>query len=588
MRLAPLRAPLLASLLALGCACSPAPSTPRVPADADARVLAVGDAIVDDVMENEPSFVAMLRPPGARYDGLPDVSAAGRRAREARLDGLEADLARVSSPALRSPAARLAYEIAKEVLSAGRQMRVCKKDLWAVGQMTGFHVSLANLAQAQPVGTPEARKAALSRFALVPAYVDTQIANLREGLGLGYAQAAINVEQVIGQLGRMTGGKVADSPFFAPASRDPEPAFVAAFGELLEKAVVPALVRYREFLEKEYLPRARKPLGVKGNPDGAACYLASIRQATTLPLAPEQVHELGKAELARVEGEMRAITEKRFGTSDTRAVLSRFTSEPAYLHKTREEILEHAKETIARAKAAMPRAFALQPTADVVLEPIPAYQEKTSAAHYLTAALDGSRPATYRIRLYAPEKQSIVNDESVAFHETIPGHHLQINIANGRGDNPRIARFLFNSGFGEGWALYAERLADELGLFSNDESRLGMLSSAAWRAARLVVDTGLHAFGWTRQQAIDTLLAHTAMPAEQAAQEVDRYISWPGQATSYMVGYLEIAALRKEAQTRLGTRFDLRRFHDAVLRNGSLPLPVLRAEITRWIEAGGA
>jgi uncharacterized protein (DUF885 family) len=219
----------------------------------------------------------------------------------------------------------------------------------------------------------------------------------------------------------------------------------------------------------------------------------------------------------------------------------------------------------------------------VTIEPIPKYQERTAAAHYRPAALDGSRPATYRIRLYEAEKTSVVLGESTAFHETVPGHHLQVNIANARSENPRVARFLWNSGFGEGWALYAERVADELGLYASDASRMGMLSNAAWRACRLIVDTGLHAFGWDRERAIALLLEHTAMSPAQAAQEVDRYISWPGQATAYMTGYLEIARLRTEAEKALGTRFDLRELHDRILENGSIPLPVLRARIEAWI-----
>jgi len=236
----------------------------------------------------------------------------------------------------------------------------------------------------------------------------------------------------------------------------------------------------------------------------------------------------------------------------------------------------------------MPRAFGILPTAGVVIDPIPKFQERTAAAHYRPAALDGSSPAAYRIRLYESEKTSVVLGESTAFHETIPGHHLQINIANARTDNPRVARFLFNSGFSEGWALYAERLADELGLYSNDASRMGMLSNAAWRACRLIVDSGLHAFGWERERAIKLMLEHTVMSPAQAAQEVDRYISWPGQATSYMTGYLEIARLRAEAEKTLGAKFDLKQFHDRVLENGSVPLPVLRRRIEAWIAGKGS
>jgi uncharacterized protein (DUF885 family) len=231
----------------------------------------------------------------------------------------------------------------------------------------------------------------------------------------------------------------------------------------------------------------------------------------------------------------------------------------------------------------MPKAFHLMPQAGVKIEPIPTFQEKSSAPHYLPSEIDGSRPATYRIRLYQPEQQSKVMGETTAFHEPIPGHHLQIAIAVEHKALPAMARFWFYSGFSEGWALYAERLAGELGLFSDDAARLGMLSAESWRAVRLIVDTGLHALGWDRQRAIDLLLLHTELSPDQAAAEIDRYIAWPGQATSYMVGYLEIRALRAQAERELGPKLDLRAFHDRVLENGQVPLTVLRRYVERWI-----
>jgi uncharacterized protein (DUF885 family) len=279
---------------------------------------------------------------------------------------------------------------------------------------------------------------------------------------------------------------------------------------------------------------------------------------------------------------MKVLSAKSFGGTDLPTLLGRFKNSPEYRYRDAAALVSQAKDAIARAKAAAPRAFGLLPTSDVVVEPIPKFQERTAAAHYLRAALDGSRPGTYRIRLYQPEEQSVIAGESTAFHETIPGHHLQLDIATHQ-NNPRIAQLLFNSGFSEGWALYAERLADELGLYSNDAERFGMLTTAAFRACRLVIDTGIHAFGWDRDKAIAFLLDHTAMPRSQAAQEVDRYISWPGQATAYMTGYLEIARLRGEAEKTLGSRFDLRAFHDRVLGGGTVPLPVLAARVESWV-----
>ena len=567
-------------------AAAPSPSTSG--ATPAAQVIAVGDGIVDDLFAEVPELETRLRPPGARFDQLPGDSLADYVARQAREDRWRATLASVDRRALGNASAALAYDIALETLEARKQARVCRFELSSVRQMGGFQVQFADLAQSQPVGTPDLRAQALVRFAKVPTYVTTQIANLREGLRLGYAQYEGNVKQVIEQLDRLTAGAAEASPFFHPASSDPDPAFVAKWTELVTTQITPALVKYRDFLRDVYLPRARKAFGVAANPGGLDCYRASIRLYATVPMDAKAIHESGIAELARLEKDMAALSAKSFGGVPVKTLLERLSHDPAYLHKDAADVTALATTAVARAQAALPRVFGLLPTGSVVIDPIPKFQERTAAAHYRPAALDGSSPATYRIRLYESEKTSVVLGESTAFHETIPGHHLQINIANARADNPRIARFLFNSGFSEGWALYAERLSDELGLYSNDASRMGMLSNAAWRACRLIVDSGLHAFGWDRDRAIALMLEHTVMSPAQAAQEVDRYISWPGQATSYMTGYLEISRLRAEAERALGPRFNLKEFHDRVLENGSVPLPVLRRRIEAWIAGKAA
>lgn len=571
-----------AASLAPGCASAPPLAGPGGGPSPDAKTLAIADAIVADHFEHAPDTVARLLPPGAHHDELPDESLRARQARNAREDGWAAELRAIDRAKLGSQGARLAHDIATDTLDARRQARVCRHELWAVGPMSSFQVRFANLAQVQPVGTEAARREAIARFTQLPAYVTTQIDNLREGLRLGYSQAAVNVTQVISQIDRLLATPPDQSPYASPAARDGDPAFRAAWLALVARDVSPSLARFRDFLRDEYLPRARKAYGVSANPEGAACYRAAIRASTTLPLEPSEVHARGEKELARIQAEMRVVARRLFGNDDLPAALQRLSTDPQHLHRDRESVQKQATQAMARARAALPRAFGLLPRSDVTVEPIPAFQEKTSSAHYLAAALDGSRPATYRIRLFEAEKQSLSVGESTAFHEGVPGHHLQIDIALQRADNPAIARFLFNSGYGEGWALYAERLADELGLYSDDASRFGLLSNAAWRAVRLVVDTGLHAFAWDRQRAIDALRASTVLTEAQAAQEIDRYISWPGQATSYMIGYLEIASLRAESERRMGARFDLRAFHDRVLENGAVPLPVLRRHVEAW------
>jgi uncharacterized protein (DUF885 family) len=572
----------IAALLAL--ACGGAPPAPAPPPDA--RALAIADAYVADVFDQYPERAALLRPPGARYDGLPDDSLAGVAAREARRDAWWGELRGIAPQALRDPNAQLAHAVVLARLEDERAARVCRFELWNVSQMlNGWQVRFATLAEAQPVGSAEARAQAFARFSRIPEYLDAQTSNLREGLRRSYSAPRLVVRHVIDQLDRLAEEPAEKSPFASPALRDRDPAFRERWLALVGEELQPAIARQRAFLETVYLPAAREAVGVSANPDGAACYRAALRLATTLAPTPEEVRDTGRAELAGVQGELRALSARSFGNAPLEPLFERLRRDPAYRFRSADEVLAQARAALARAEGALPRAFGLLPSKPAVLEPIPAFQERTAAAHYLSAALDGSRPAAYRVRVYQPELQSRALGESTAFHEVVPGHHLQVNVANDRAELPAAVRFLFHGGFSEGWALYAERLADELGLYSSDEARLGMGSNFAWRAVRLIVDSGLHAFGMSRQQAIDLLLANTALSEQQAGAEVDRYVAWPGQASSYLLGYLEIRALRERAEAALGAGFDLRAFHDAVLGGGSVPLPVLRARVERWIAA---
>jgi uncharacterized protein (DUF885 family) len=271
--------------------------------------------------------------------------------------------------------------------------------------------------------------------------------------------------------------------------------------------------------------------------------------------------------------------------SDVPALLQTLRTDTGYKFKSREEKIAYSQAALERARATTPAWFGLLPKADVVIKPYPAFREKNAPNEYNPPAEDGSRPATFFISAYQAEKQSRVVDESTAFHETMPGHHLQMAIALERQGIHPIGRYIFNSGYAEGWALYAERLADEMKLYSSDVDRLGMLSSQALRAARLVVDSGLHTMGWTRQQAIDYMLAHTAEGEHEIQSEVDRYIIYPGQATSYMIGEIEIRAAREEAQAALGHGFQIKRFHDRVLEDGAVPLTFLRDKVRAWVRA---
>jgi uncharacterized protein (DUF885 family) len=354
----------------------------------------------------------------------------------------------------------------------------------------------------------------------------------------------------------------------------------------LEKGIEPSLEHYLGFLEDEYLPVAREAVAVSANPGGPECYRAAIRYHTTLEVPPRKIHDLGLQRMDRIQAEMRSIAERSFERAEVRDLLWRLTSEREFAFGSREEILEYAHAALGRAEAEMPKWFGLLPRAEVKIEPYPAFREKTGTGEYQSAAEDGSRPGIFYIPVLNPQSRPRAGLESLTFHETIPGHHFQGSIALEQGKTGHaIGRYLWNSGYGEGWALYTERLADEMGLYSSDLDRLGMLSDQAARAARLVIDTGLHEFGWTRQQAIDYLSTHTAWAPQDVVAEIDRYIVDPGQATAYMLGMLEIERLRGRAEKELGAGFDVRDFHDRVLENGSVTLGMLEEKIEHWIAA---
>jgi uncharacterized protein (DUF885 family) len=430
------------------------------------------------------------------------------------------------------------------------------------------------------------RRQTVARWRAIPGYLATEEGNQRTGLRLGFSAPKSNVRITLTQLDTLLATPLERSPLFDPARRDTTPAFRLELERTLATEVLPALRDYRDFLERDYLPRARTAIGVSANPDGAACYRASIRAATGLALSPDSVHRLGLATVAALEGEMRAIARRSFKTGDVGRLLDRLRTAPAFTFRSRSAMLAGARAAVLRAKAAMPAWFGRLPRADVVVEPYPAFRERESVGEWNPPAEDGSRPGIYFLSTYDPAHKSRADLEALTFHETIPGHHLQGAIALERGSAiPALARYFWSPGFGEGWAEYAEQLADEMGLYSSDTARLGALADVTLSATLLVVDTGINAFGWSRERAIAYIRANTRVPRLRAEVPVDRYPIWPAQGLSYGIGRLEIRRLRTLAKSALGPKFDLKQFHDRVLANGAVPLPLLREQIERWIAA---
>ena len=357
----------------------------------------------------------------------------------------------------------------------------------------------------------------------------------------------------------------------------------------VEDHVYPALAGYRDYLVASIVPIARSDTrpGLAYVAGGESTYRRLIREHTSLPLAecdPRAIHEFGLAEIARIRAEISELGAKALGTDDVARIQEQLRNDPALHFSTREEVEEAAVVALERARVAMPRFFGILPAAECVVTRIPAFEEANSTtAYYNQPDPNGGRPGRYYVNTYRPETRPRYEAEVLAYHESIPGHHLQIAIAQERDNLPLFRRHLGSTAFVEGWALYTERLADEMGLYSSDLDRFGMLSYDAWRASRLVVDTGLHAFGWSRDQGIAYMVENTLLSRQNIENEVDRYIAWPGQALAYKIGQREILALRDQARAARGAAFSWAEFHDRILENGAVSLPALRGVIGRWL-----
>jgi uncharacterized protein (DUF885 family) len=588
MTMSPTRA--LFCLLAVS-ACTPQPTISPAPdqrgATAARQVIAIADDYFATWREFFPEVNTTSGFPGARHDRLSDNSAAGERAWQAKEDRWLAQMRAIDSAALIGRPEWVTYGLLREELEASTGMRVCNFRVWNVSPMIGMLSGYAPLAQQQPVGTEELRAQALARWRTFPRFVDTEIENLREGVRAGYFEPKVNVTRVLASADKILATTPTASPFYAPANADSTPAFRQAFERLVGGGINPAVRRYRDYLANEYLPIARENVSITANPNGAACNAASIRRYTTLKLSPDEVFNLGTRIVAQAESTMRVITVARYGTDDIRAAMRRVRADPSASFHSREEVIPATEAILARVRAAVPRVFNVIPKAQLVAEPFPAFQEASQPlANYESPAEDGSRPGIFHVNVrYAMTPGEKLRMDGLAFHEGIPGHHFQIAISMEHPHSHPLNRELGNSAFVEGWAIYAESVADELALFSSDASRLRWLEDNVYNGVAVAREAGMHAKGWTRQQAIDYELAHTTRTPEQVAIDVDRRIGWPGQGYSYQVGGLEIRRLRTEAERQLGPKFDLRAFHDQVLEGGVVTLPMLRDKIARWVAA---
>jgi uncharacterized protein (DUF885 family) len=550
-------------------------------ADAASALAQLADEYWEGVLRRNPTLATFFG--DYRYnDRLPDIGPRGRLEEEADLRAALVRLEPLRDAPLNTED-RITWDMLHLAVQAGLDAVRLRLDELAVDQMDGPQVWLPELVNWHPTDTPEHVQQLIARYRAFGELMSQYLGNLEDGIRDHRTAPTIAVERVIAQLRALLAMPPDDSPMSAPAATQPVE-LATQLRQAVVEVVYPAFQRMLTFLD-EYLTRhARTDPGVWAVADGEQIYALLARQHTTTELTPDQLHQLGVADLASIHREMRAIMANRGAAlMPIRAFTEQLTRDPNNLPTSRAELLQISEQLLANAQAALPRAFGRLPRLPIVVKAVEEFRERDApAAYYFQANADGSRPATFYINTFEPQSRPKHTLPALAFHEGVPGHHLQIALAQETSDLPAFRRmsagWLANA-FVEGWALYTERLADELGLYPDELARFGMLGYQAWRACRLIVDTGLHHLRWTRAQAIEFFFENVGLTERETVNEVDRYIVWPGQALSYKVGQREIEAVRREQQQRLGGRFDLRAFHDAILSHAAIPLSALRVII---------
>jgi uncharacterized protein (DUF885 family) len=555
---------------------------------ATSSIDAIAERFWEDLLALQPTTATLYG--DERYaDRLEDPSAEGRAKMVALAQRAAAEAAAVPEDGL-----SVEDRITRDMLGIVGSLITQEDDnhyyeIGSVDQINGPQTVLAQVSQFQPADTPERLEKWLSRLRAYGPYIDANIEILEDGKRSGRTAARIVAERTIRQLEGLLATPL-DEAVIPSLSRVANEEDRQRVREVVRDVIYPADRRYLDALSNGYLEKTREQPGLVSAPDGEALYRYAIRRWTTLDLDPKDVHEVGLAELASIDEERIAIAREAGFGDDVAAYRDSLAKDPANQAASKEELVARANEDILRGFEIAPRVFGRLPKAPCEVRPVEEFKEKDAPfAYYFPPTPDGSRGGIYYVNTYDLPSRTYSKLASTTYHEAVPGHHFQIALEV---EHPtlnvfrRLGARMTGAAFVEGWGLYAERLADELGLYRNQPERLGMLDAQAWRASRLIVDSGMHGLGWSRQQSIDWLLK-TGLSNTDAVIETDRYIAWPGQALSYMTGMREIRRLRRELEARDGAAFDLKRFHDELIGHGSLPLATLARELPRWVPPAG-
>ncbi len=487
----------------------------------------------------------------------------------------------------------------QDVLNRELEMRSLKEDiegtdlkLWQmpVNQMNGIHIDAPQLVTVLSFQTVKDYDDYIARLKQLPRVFDEDTANMRKGMANGLMPPKFLLEKVVDQINGIATLAPDQTPFAQPFKEFP-PSFSEADKTRLKTAglaaikdnVLPAYAKLATFVKDEYVPKGRTEVGVWSLPNGDAIYAFEVRQSTTTDKTPEEIHQIGLQQVAEIEKQQLEIA-NRLGFKDLKSFRESVKANPKLYAQSREQILDLYRKYTAQMKPQLPKLFGRLPNADLIVMPVEPFREKDApGAQYVTGTPDGSRPGHVEVNTSEPEKRMIISIESTTYHEGIPGHHLQGTIAQEVKGLPPFRQHAWYGAYGEGWALYSERLGKEVGFYQDPYSDFGRLEDEMLRAIRLVVDTGLHYKHWTREQVVQYFHDHSAIDEPNVQSETNRYIAWPAQALSYKMGQLKILELRARAQQQLGSQFDIREFHDEVVDSGALPLDVLEEQVNLWI-----
>ncbi len=560
-------------------------------ADLDRRRKALNDLIAEQweyQLRTAPEYASILG--DKRYnDKSSDLSEAALR-RDAEHTRRFIRRFQAISPAGFSEQEKLNRELMLRNLRDDVEQYELKTWEMPVTQMSGIHLMAAQLPSLLPFATTKDYDDYITRLRNFPKQVDDTLAVMRRGMRDRLMPPKFLLEKVAGQAQQIAATPAEKSPFAAPLSKfpasvsDSERARIrAATIEAISTSVLPSYEKFATMVRKEYAPAGRTEVGMWSLPNGAALYAMRVRQSTTTKLTPDQIHEIGLKEVARIEGEMRDIATK-LGYPDLKTFNAFVDKNPDLRARSREQILDIYRKYEDQMYAQLPKLFGRLPKAKLEVVPMEAFRERNAAAaDYNEGSPDGSRPGRINVNTSDPTERKTITMESTAYHEGVPGHHMQISIAQELTDLPNFRRQGGYTAFVEGWALYSEKLGKEVGFYQDPYNDFGRLNDEMLRAIRLVVDTGLHSKKWTREQVVRFFHDHSAIDEVDVQSETDRYIVWPGQALGYKVGQLKITELRERARKELGDKFDIRAFHDEVLGAGALPLDVLEKRVDEWI-----